>query len=199
MGIAPSRYPPPVDSAKEFTGLPTDPVDERVEVGVAIVGAGPAGLACANRLMRLLEHEPELAKLLGEVPVAVVEKGRAPGAHELSGAIMRPRPSGSSGRICPRTSGRATARWPACSVRSGRCASRRRRRSRTKAITSCRSLSSPGGWPSGRRRLASTSWPRQLPRSSWSRTEWCGAYGPAIKVVAAMAKSWATSSPAQTS
>ncbi len=30
MGIAPSRYPPPVDSADEFTGPQTDPVDERI-------------------------------------------------------------------------------------------------------------------------------------------------------------------------
>jgi electron-transferring-flavoprotein dehydrogenase len=90
MGIAPSRYPPPVDPAEEFTGPPTDPVDGRIEVGVVIVGAGPAGLASATRLMRLLEAEPELAERLGEVPVAVVEKGRVPGAHELSGAIMRP-------------------------------------------------------------------------------------------------------------
>jgi hypothetical protein len=42
MGIAPSQYPPPIDPAEEFTGPPTDPVDERIEVGVVIVGAGPA-------------------------------------------------------------------------------------------------------------------------------------------------------------
>jgi electron-transferring-flavoprotein dehydrogenase len=90
MGIAPSQYPPPIDPAEEFTGPPTDPVDERIEVGVVIVGAGPAGLACATRLMQLLQDEPELAERLGEVPVAVIEKGRVPGAPELSGAIMRP-------------------------------------------------------------------------------------------------------------
>ncbi len=90
MGVIPSRYPPPVDPAAEFIGAPSDPESERIEVGVAIVGAGPAGLACANRLAQLLEREPELAQMLGEVPVAVIEKGRVPGAHELSGAIMRP-------------------------------------------------------------------------------------------------------------
>lgn len=90
MGVTPSDYPPPVDPAMEFIGAPSDPERERIEVGVAIVGAGPAGLACANRLAQLLEHEPELAEMLGEVPVAVIEKGRVPGAHELSGAIMRP-------------------------------------------------------------------------------------------------------------
>ena len=71
-------------------GPPTDPEDERIEVGVAIVGGGPAGLACANKLMQLLEDEPELTEKLGEVPVAVIEKGKVAGAHLLSGANMRP-------------------------------------------------------------------------------------------------------------
>src|SRR4029453_7274688 len=59
-------------------------------VGCAIVGGGPAGLACAIKLMQLLEDEPELTEQLGEVPVAVIEKGKVPGAHLLSGANMRP-------------------------------------------------------------------------------------------------------------
>jgi electron-transferring-flavoprotein dehydrogenase len=82
--------PPPVEPAHEFVGPPTDPEEERIEVGVAIVGGGPAGLACAIRLMQLLEDEPELAESLGEVPVAVLEKGKATGAHLLSGANMVP-------------------------------------------------------------------------------------------------------------
>ncbi len=61
MPTAPVDFPPPVDSAKEFVGRPTDPEDERIEVGVVIVGGGPAGLACAIRLTQLLEAEPELA------------------------------------------------------------------------------------------------------------------------------------------
>ena len=40
--------------------------------------------------MQLLEDEPELAESLGEVPVAVIEKGKVAGAHLLSGANMRP-------------------------------------------------------------------------------------------------------------
>ncbi len=62
--VAPSQFPPPVDSAQEFIGAPTDPEDERIEVGVAIVGGGPAGLACAIRLLALLEDDPELAESL---------------------------------------------------------------------------------------------------------------------------------------
>jgi electron-transferring-flavoprotein dehydrogenase len=90
MSVAPIEFPPPVDSSKEFIGPPTDPEDERIEVGVAIVGGGPAGLSCAIRLMQLLETEPQLSESLGEVPVALIEKGKTPGSHLLSGGIMRP-------------------------------------------------------------------------------------------------------------
>jgi electron-transferring-flavoprotein dehydrogenase len=90
MAVEPLEYPPPIKPAEEFiTGI-TDPEEERIEVGVAIVGGGPAGLACAIKLMQLLENEPELTEKLGEVPVAVVEKGKTTGAHLLSGANMKP-------------------------------------------------------------------------------------------------------------
>ena len=62
MSAAPSQFPPPVDSAEEFVGAPTDPEDERIEVGVAIVGGGQAGLACAIRLLQLLEDDQELTE-----------------------------------------------------------------------------------------------------------------------------------------
>ena len=89
-GTRPADFPPPFSTA-EVIAPPTDPADERIEVGVLIVGAGPAGLACAIRLGQLLEESPETAERLGEVPVAVVEKGKAPGSHLLSGAVMNPR------------------------------------------------------------------------------------------------------------
>jgi electron-transferring-flavoprotein dehydrogenase len=90
MSTAPIEFPPPVDSAKEFVGSPTDPEDERIEVGVVIVGGGPAGLACAVRLTQLLAEDEAVMESLGEVPVAVVEKGKTPGSHLLSGAMMNP-------------------------------------------------------------------------------------------------------------
>ncbi|HEV7918682.1 MAG TPA: electron-transfer flavoprotein:ubiquinone oxidoreductase [Solirubrobacterales bacterium] len=88
--VKPSDFPPPVDQIQEFIGEPTDPEDERIEVGIAIVGGGPAGLAAAIKIMQLLEKDPELLESLGEVPVAVIEKGKVAGAHLLSGANMRP-------------------------------------------------------------------------------------------------------------
>ena len=86
----PSDFPPPF-SPEDFILEPTDPVDERIEVGVLIVGAGPAGLACAIRLGQLLDEHPDVAERLGDVPVAVVEKGKQPGSHLLSGAVVNPR------------------------------------------------------------------------------------------------------------
>jgi electron-transferring-flavoprotein dehydrogenase len=86
----PADFPPPFDPG-EFVGEPTDAPDERIEVGVLIVGAGPAGLAAAIRLGQLLERQPDVRERLGDVPVAVLEKGRAVGSHLLSGAVMNPR------------------------------------------------------------------------------------------------------------
>src|SRR6202042_415101 len=86
----PAAFPPPVDSRKEFIKRGLDPEDELIEVGVAIVGGGTAGLACANRLLQLLADDSETMERLGEVPVAVVEKAKTCGGHNLSGAVMRP-------------------------------------------------------------------------------------------------------------
>src|SRR5262245_60968691 len=85
----PADFPPPFGSI-DAIGAPGD--EERIEVGILIVGGGPGGLACAIRLGQLLEEHPELRERLGEVPVAVLEKGKQPGSHLLSGAIMSPRP-----------------------------------------------------------------------------------------------------------
>jgi electron-transferring-flavoprotein dehydrogenase len=89
---APSEYPPPVSSPDEFIKRELDPEEERIEVGVAIVGGGTAGLACANRLLQLLGDDPKTMERLGEVPVAVIEKAKTCGGHNLSGAVMRPGP-----------------------------------------------------------------------------------------------------------
>jgi len=86
----PADFPPPFRAA-DYVAAPSDPEDERIEVGVLIVGAGPAGLACAIRLGQLLDAAPEIRERLGEVPVAVLEKGKQVGSHLLSGAVVNPR------------------------------------------------------------------------------------------------------------
>src|SRR6476646_8142651 len=90
--VGPAEFPPPVDARQEFIKRSLDGEDERIEIGVAIVGGGTAGLACANRLLQLLADDPETMERLGEVPVAVIEKAKTCGGHNLSGAVMRPGP-----------------------------------------------------------------------------------------------------------
>ena len=46
MPALPSAYPPPFSSA-DYVAAPGGPPDQRIDVGVLIVGAGPAGLAAA--------------------------------------------------------------------------------------------------------------------------------------------------------
>jgi electron-transferring-flavoprotein dehydrogenase len=83
----PADFPPRFDP-RAFVAPPESPPEERIEVGVLIVGAGPAGLACAIRLGQLLDADPEAAERFGDTPVAVLDKGRQPGSHLLSGAVV---------------------------------------------------------------------------------------------------------------
>jgi electron-transferring-flavoprotein dehydrogenase len=57
---------------------------ESMEVDVVIVGAGPAGLATACRLLQLAQEAEK------EISVCVLEKGSEIGAHILSGAVFEP-------------------------------------------------------------------------------------------------------------
>lgn len=91
MSITPADYPPLFETASHIA-LPTAGEDERIEVGVLIVGGGPAGLATAVRLGQLLAEDEALTEQLGEVPIALAEKGKVAGSHLLSGAVMKPGP-----------------------------------------------------------------------------------------------------------
>ncbi|RPH93147.1 electron transfer flavoprotein-ubiquinone oxidoreductase [candidate division KSB1 bacterium] len=64
---------------------------ETLPVDVLIVGAGPAGLACAYHVKQLLARKAAESQKLPEVEIMVLEKGREIGAHSLSGAVMDPR------------------------------------------------------------------------------------------------------------
>ncbi|MDP2561068.1 electron transfer flavoprotein-ubiquinone oxidoreductase [Psychrobium sp. 1_MG-2023] len=58
---------------------------ESMEFDVVIVGAGPAGLSAACRLMQAAKEQAQ------EITVCVVEKGSEVGAHILSGAVFEPK------------------------------------------------------------------------------------------------------------
>src|ERR1700722_10171921 len=69
------------------------PARETLEADVLIVGAGPAGLACALHLANLFEKHTAANKTpaLSAENIYVLEKGREVGAHQRSVAIMDPR------------------------------------------------------------------------------------------------------------
>src|SRR6195256_4953768 len=71
---------------------------ESLEFDVVFVGAGPANLSGALHLARLVKQHNEAvasgelkAQPLGDIEIAVIEKGAAIGAHILSGAVMDPK------------------------------------------------------------------------------------------------------------
>jgi len=66
---------------------------EVLEVDVLIVGGGPASLACARHLARLLDEHAESGgePALDETFTVLIEKGREIGSHAISGAVMDPR------------------------------------------------------------------------------------------------------------
>ena len=62
---------------------------DTLEVDVLFVGAGPASLAGALRLRQLInKHNEAHNNALGELTIAVIEKGREVGSHMISGAVM---------------------------------------------------------------------------------------------------------------
>ena len=65
---------------------------ETLDFDVVFVGAGPANLSGALHLNRLIKDHNEVSgNALGDIEIAVIEKGAAVGAHILSGAVMDPK------------------------------------------------------------------------------------------------------------
>jgi len=71
---------------------------EQISMDVVFVGAGPANLAAALHLKseiikhdELIEKGLKQGKAIGDLEIAIVEKGSFVGAHILSGAVMDPK------------------------------------------------------------------------------------------------------------
>ena len=69
----------------------TEPERETLEIDVLFVGAGPASLAGAYHLAKLVERHNAAGGKRLEPSIAVLEKGKEIGSHALSGAVVDPR------------------------------------------------------------------------------------------------------------
>lgn len=88
--IVPGRFQPDLPINQLILQEP--PAEDAVEMDVVFVGAGPAGLAGAIALARLVQEDNEAGGGLGEVGIAVLEKASGLGEHNLSGAVVNPGP-----------------------------------------------------------------------------------------------------------
>ena len=80
----PAQYQPPLPLDRLILQEGAEGAGDRIELDVLIVGAGPAGLACAIELARLAQREGT------DLNIGVLEKAESLGEHSLSGAVVNP-------------------------------------------------------------------------------------------------------------
>src|SRR2546428_9809811 len=83
--IRPATYQPPLPLDRLLLPVGAAGAGDRMELDLLIVGAGPAGLACAIELAHLAQRDRT------DVNIGVLEKAEALGEHCLSGAVVNPR------------------------------------------------------------------------------------------------------------
>ena len=88
LRVVPSEYQPPLPTERLILREPLDA--EAVPMDVVFVGGGPAGLAGAIELAKLVKKGNEAGGSLGDVQIAVLEKAPGLGEHCLSGAVVNP-------------------------------------------------------------------------------------------------------------
>ncbi|MGH7675212.1 MAG: NAD(P)/FAD-dependent oxidoreductase, partial [Gemmatimonadales bacterium] len=92
MTIVPARHHPSLPLDRLILPVGSEGAGDRLDLDVLFVGAGPAGLAGAIELARLVKRDHESGGGLGEISIGVLEKAGALGEHSLSGAVVNPRP-----------------------------------------------------------------------------------------------------------
>ena len=86
--VRPAQFQPPL--AMDRLILEEVPDSEAVPMDVVFVGGGPAGLAGAIELARLVSKDNEGGGRLGDIEIGVLEKASQLGEHSLSGAVVNP-------------------------------------------------------------------------------------------------------------
>lgn len=83
--FVPAQYQPPLPLDRLILKDGAAGAGDRMDLDVLIVGAGPAGLACAIELAQLAKRDNS------DLNIGVLEKADALGEHSLSGAVVNPR------------------------------------------------------------------------------------------------------------
>src|SRR5213592_1795982 len=83
--FVPANYQPLLPTDRLILKEGAEGAGDRMELDVLIVGAGPAGLACAIELAKLAKADG------GTLNIGVLEKAETLGEHSLSGAVVNPR------------------------------------------------------------------------------------------------------------
>ncbi len=86
--VLPSRHQAPLPLEQLILTEPPDA--EAVPMDVLFVGGGPAGLAGAIELAKLIKADNDAGGALGDVQIGILEKAGALGEHSLSGAVVNP-------------------------------------------------------------------------------------------------------------
>jgi electron-transferring-flavoprotein dehydrogenase len=85
VALIPAQHQPPLPMERLILKEGAAGAGDRMELDVLVVGAGPAGLACAIELAKLAKAKRT------ELNIGVLDKAEALGEHSLSGAVVNPR------------------------------------------------------------------------------------------------------------